>query len=273
MIDKIFAAPKGLEDESSGVAFAMQNELSYEVPSFSTAEKLINKEKHLEKAIEKYDLIGGWLAIQGPSADVNPMSGDTEIALVSLHRYTQAISVCKAMGAKYVIFNSPYHSVRDISGGYNEWLAASVDFWQKLVEEQLRSTNIVLLIANVMEASPGQLTELISRIDSPRVKGCIDVGYANIFSQMPALDWLDAMGSDVEYVRASNNDGKVNSRESFLTGTVDMEAFINHMALLPQRLHLSIGVQDLAGLKDSYELVKPFIKMQQEQMVTKSLII
>ncbi len=273
LIDKVFAAPKHLNDESLGVAFSVENEIGYEIPSFSTAEKLIHHKKHLKTYQKNYEAIEGWLSVQGPSADVNPLSEDSEIALVSLHRYTQTIEVCKAMGAQYVIFNSPYHPVQDVSGGYNHWLSASVDFWQKLIEEQLRSTRIILLISNVMEKSPAPLTELIARIDSPRLKSCIDVGYVNVFSKIPALDWLDAMGSDVEYVRVSNNDGKINAHQSFLDGTIDMSAFINHMALLPQRLHLSMDVHDLKGLKESYELIKPFIKMQQEQMVTKSLII
>ncbi len=273
LIDKIFAAPKHLKDEDLGVAFSLDNELGYEVPSFSSSETLIKKDKYLETYQKKYEAIESWMSIQGPSADINPLSEDSEIALVSLHRYTQTIDVCKALGAKYIIFNSPYHSIQEVSGGYNEWLSASVDFWQKLVEEQLRSTNIVLLISNVMEKSPDPINELIARIDSPRVKSCVDIGYANIFSKIPALDWLDAMGSDLEYVRASNNDGKVNSHQSFVDGKIDMSAFINHMALLPQRLHLAIDVHDLNGLTDSYELVKPFLKMQREQMVTKSLII
>ncbi len=273
MIDRIFAAPKQLDDEDQGVAFAIEREIGYEIPVFASPEMLINKDQHMEILKLRYQNIPGWRALHAPVQDGNPVSADPEIALASLHRYTQAIDACKELGAKYIIFQSAYNPAYRYNGNYQEWVAASANFWKSIIEEQLRATDIVLLIANFMEEEPGLLRDLISRVDSNRLKICLDIGHVNVFSTKPAIDWLDFLDTDVEYVRASNNDQATNSHNTFEEGTIDMKGFVNHMALLPQRLHLAIDVHDMDGLRESYEMIQPYLRMQQDLTTTKSLII
>lgn len=273
MIDRIFAAPRQLDDEDWGVAFAIEYGMGYEIPVFESPEMLIHKEQHLDILQLRYQNIPGWRSLHVPLQDINPVSVDPEIALASLRRCTQAVEACKALGAKYIIFQSPYNPAYKYGGKYQEWVSASADFWKSLIEEQLRATDIVLLIANFMEEEPTLLRDLISRVDSTRLKICLDTGHVNLFSAKPAIDWLDFLDTDVEYVRASNNDQATNSHSAFDEGTIDMKGLINHMALLPQRLHLAICVQGMEGVRSSYAMLQPYLQMQQGLTNTKSLII
>ena len=281
MIDRLFLAPKQLRDLDFALSFSEekkrphleQKDLGIELLPFLENSDFTTLEKFYNTYHERLKWVPGWLCLNGPAADISPMTTDSEVGLTAFHRFTQTINMAKQLGVKYVIFNMPYAPFYKVSGTYQNWLSATCDFWQFVVDEQLRGTNITVLLANVMEESPDVLIELLSRIHSPKVRLCLDVGYANVCSEIPVIDWLDRLGNDVDYVRVSNNDGRTVTYDALGEGRIDMASFINHLALLPQRFNLSIQAKDTDVLMRSFALVEPYMELQQQHMATKSLLI
>jgi hypothetical protein len=52
-----------------------------------------------------------------------------------------------------------------------------------------------------------------------------------------------------------------------------MDSFLNHIALLPQKLHLCIETASLEALESSYAKVAPYLQLQNEHIQSKSFLI
>jgi sugar phosphate isomerase/epimerase len=272
VIDKIYAAPKYIKQED-GIQFAIDNNICYEVPSFMSPASLDNQKEEIVKFREKLGNFQGTLSLHGPIYDMNPVSLDPQISKSSKHRYTQAIDVCKDLGVKYLVFHSQYTPIFEVANVYNEWLAQNVDFWQEIIDHQLKDTDMVILMENFMDTTPDIINNLVSRVDSPNFKACLDTGHVNLFSKIPPIDWLDEMGSNLTYIHAHNNSGDKDDHHSFQKGTIDMEGFLNHLILLPNKMSLAIEVFSMDGIQESFEMLMPYIEMQKQQDVRKSFLI
>ncbi len=272
MIDKIYAAPKYIPLES-GIEFALNNNICYEVPAFMSPASLDNQVEELETFRQKLNGFQGTLSLHGPIYDMNPVSLDPQIAKSSRHRYVQALDVCKKLGVKYLVFHSQYTPIFDVANVYKEWLAQNVDFWQGLIDEHLGDSDMVILIENFMDTTPDIINNLISKVDSPNFKACLDTGHVNLFSKIPPIDWLDEMGGNLAYIHAHNNSGEKDEHRAFDKGTIDMEGFLNHLIMLPNKMSLAIEVFDMEGIDESYKMLAPYMNMQSEHTSSKSFLL
>ena len=272
MIDKIYAAPKYIKLED-GIQFALDKQICYEIPEFMSPASLDNKSEEITKFREKLQGFHGTLSLHGPIYDMNPVSMDPQIAQSSKLRYTQAVEVCKELGVKYLVFHSQYTPIFDVANVYKEWLAQNVDFWQELIDTHLQDSEMVILMENFMDTTPDIINNLVSRVDSPNFKACLDTGHVNLFSKIPPIDWLDEMGSNLEYIHAHNNSGCKDEHMAFQRGTIDMEGFLNHLILLPHKMSLAIEVFNMEGIHESYDMLLPYMEVQKEQTTSKSFLI
>lgn len=272
MIDRVFAAPKGPELEQ-GIQFALTHQLDYELPTFYYVENLDQKDREIARYRELLTDFKGILSMHGPIFDTNVVSMDPEVMRISQQRYLQAIGVAKEMGARYLVFHSQWTPIYPAANATRMWLAKMTEYWEKIIAEHLQGTNLTILIENFLDPSPDSMLTLLSRVNSPHLKACLDTGHVNIFSPLSPIDWLKQLGSHVAYIHAHNNGGEFDSHDSFEQGVLDMESFLSHVALLPQKIHVAIETSTVKGLGASYEILKPYLQLQDEQHVTKSFLI
>jgi sugar phosphate isomerase/epimerase len=272
MIDRIFAAPKGPELEQ-GIEFAITHRLDYEMPTFYYVENLDRKDQEIARYRSLLGDYQGMLSMHGPIFDTNVVSLDPEIMRISRYRYMQAIEIAKEMGVRYLVFHSQWTPIYTAANATKMWLAKVTDFWESLIAEHLEGSNLTVLIENFLDPTPETTLTLLSRVASPHLRACLDTGHVNIFSELSPIDWIREMGTYVVYIHAHNNAGELDSHDSFEKGLLDMESFLNHMALLPQKLHLAIETSTIKGLSNSYDMLKPYIKLQNEQFASKSFLI
>ncbi len=272
MIDKIYAAPKYINLED-GIQFAIDHCCCYEIPEFMSPASLDNPSESIANFKKKLGDFEGTLSLHGPIYDMNPVSLDPHIAESSKLRYSQALHVCKEMNVKYLVFHSQYTPIFEVANVYKEWLAQNVDFWQELIDTHLQDSEMVILMENFMDTTPDIINSLVSRVDSPNFKACLDTGHVNLFSKIPPIDWLDEMGNNLVYIHAHNNSGSRDEHQAFHKGTIDMEGFINHLALLPHKMSLAIEVFNMEGLEESHQMLQPYMKLQQEQSTSRSFLI
>lgn len=272
MIDRIFAAPKG-PDLEQGIEFALNNRLDYEVPTFYYVENLDNKDAEITRYRRLLQGFEGILSMHGPIFDTNVVSLDPEILKVSQLRYRQAIEVAKEMDARYLVFHSQWTPIYTAANATKLWLAKVTDFWEKLIEEHLEGSNLTVLIENFLDDRPDSMNTLLNRVASPHLKACLDTGHVNIFSELSPVDWIRELGNQVVYIHAHNNGGELDTHDSFEKGLLDMEGFLNHVALLPQKIHLAIETSTIKGLQNSYDMLKPYLALQKEQFASRSFLI
>ncbi len=272
MIDRIFAAPKGPELEQ-GIDFALTHRLDYEIPTFYYVENLDNRDVEIARYRTLLKEFDGVLSMHGPIFDTNVVSMDPEILKVSRMRYKQAIQIALDMNVRYLVFHSQWTPIYTAANATKMWLAKVTDFWEKLIAEHLEGTNLTILIENFLDESPDSMNTLLSRVGSPHLKACVDTGHINIFSELSPIDWIRDLGSQVVYIHAHNNGGELDSHDSFEKGLLDMEGFLNHVALLPQKIHLAIETSTIKGLHNSYQMLQPYLALQSEQFASKSFLI
>lgn len=272
MIDEIFAAPKG-GDLEEGIAFARDNGLGYELPTLYYPEALDNSPQEVKKYRQLLEGFEGTLAMHGPIFDMNPASPDPKIAEASRYRYHQAIEVALELDVKYLVFHSQYTPIYRAANCVKPWINHTTDFWRETIEKHLAGTQLTVVIENYLDESPEYIQLLIERVASPHLRACLDIGHVNIFSKMAPNDWLDALGNDLVYIHAHNNNGELDEHQSFDKGSIDMEGFLNHLALTTSRAHLALETNSVEGLAESYEITKPYLEIQDEHFSSKSFLV
>lgn len=272
MIDRIFAAPKS-PDIEQGIEFALLNHLDYEVPTFYYVENLDRKEQEIARYRGLLRDFQGVLSMHGPIFDTNVVSMDPEILKISQYRYKQAIEVAKELDVRYLVFHSQWTPIYTAANATKIWLTKVTNFWEGLIDEHIKDSNLTILIENFLDDTPDSINTLLSRVNSPHLKACVDTGHINIFSELSPIDWLRELGNHAVYIHAHNNGGELDSHDSFEKGLIDMEGFLNHIALLPQKLHLAIETSTVKGLQSSYDMLKPYLTLQKEQFASKSFLI
>lgn len=272
MIDRVFAAPKGAGIED-GIAYAIEHRLDYELPTFYYPENLDNRDLEIARYNALLTEFRGILSMHGPIFDVNVVSLDPEIERISHRRYIQAIEIAKEMDVRYLVFHTQWTPIYPAANATASWLGKVTDYWEKMITEHLEGSNITVLLENFLDPTPDSMLTLLSRISSPHLKACLDTGHVNIFSELSPIDWIHELGSHVAYIHAHNNGGTLDSHEAFDQGLIDMESFLNHLALLPQKIHLAIETNTIEALAESHALLKPYLKLQNEQFASKSFLI
>ena len=272
MIDRVFAAPKGPELEQ-GIQFALHHQLDYELPTFYYVENLDAKDREIARYQQLLAGFQGILSMHGPIFDTNVVSLDPELMRISRQRYIQAINVAKEMGVRYLVFHSQWTPIYPAANATRMWLNKMTEYWEQTIAEHLQGTQLTVLIENFLDTSPESMMTLLSRIDSPHLKACLDTGHVNIFSELSPIDWLKTLGNQVVYIHAHNNGGELDSHDAFGQGLLDLDSILQHVALLPQKIHVAIETSTVKGLSESYEILKPYWQIPTPQVGIKSFLI
>lgn len=272
MIDRIFVAPKDSALEE-GLAFARAHHLDYEISLGDAGEFWT----HTDAVVDRYRTalkgFSGLLSMQSPVVDINVVSPDPEIARISRERCVQTIEIAKLLGVRYLVMPSQWTPLYPVTSSLKSWLARLTDFWEETIAEHLEGTPMAIVLENMMEPTPEHLITLLSRVNSSHLRAGVDTGHVNIFSSCSPMDWLRELGSQVAYIHAHNNAGDVDSHLAFDKGLIDMDSFLNHLALLPQKVHLSIATASMESLESSYAQLAPHLQLQKEQGSSKSFLI
>jgi len=272
MIHSIFAAPKG-GDLAEGIRYAIDQGLNYELPTFYYPYILDNADSEIEKFALLLKDFQGTLSMHGPIFDMNPVSLDPGIAEVSRQRYQQAIAVAKRMNVKYLVFHSQYTPIYTAADCLKPWMNSTIEFFESLLENELADSNLTLLLENYLDETPIYLKTILSRINHPQLRCCLDIGHVNIFSQRSPLEWLEDLGNFVVYIHAHNNHGALDNHLGFQQGSIDMAGFLSHLALTSHRVHLAVETGSVSDLKTSHQQVLPYLEMQSTQLRSKSFLV
>ncbi len=275
MIRDIFAAPKTPNNENleEGIAFAQAHGIGYEAPVFYSPTVLDNHMEEVRVFRPMLNEFTGLISVHGPIFDMNPVSLDPAIEAITLNRYVQAIEVAKALKAKYLVVHSQYTPIYEAAGVMKKWLHKTTDFWEGIIEKYLEDSHLTVVVENFLDPDPEGILTLVSRLNSPHLKACLDIGHTNIFSKMPPSDWLDALGSHLAYVHAHNNDSFHDDHQSFEVGTLDMDAFLNHLVLTTHKIDVALETNSIEGMGRSLEMLKPYLELQNNQFKSKSFLV
>lgn len=162
-----------------------------------------------------------------PFNELFPCAIDPKARELARYRYRQAIALTREYGAEKIV----------IHGGYHPWIyypiwytEQSIPFWKDFLREQ--SGDITILLENVLEEEPGMLLDIVKGVGDPRLRICLDVGHANVYSKVPVMDWLEACAPYIGHFHIHNNDGSWDTHSALDQGSIPIRTLLTRAEVL-----------------------------------------
>lgn len=157
----------------------------------------------------------------GPFNELFPCAIDPLARELAAKRFRQAMALARNYGAKKLILHGGCHPRLY----YPSWFVEqSVLFWREFLAQNPDSMEICL--ENVLDPEPGLLGAIVRQVNDPRLRLCLDVGHANAYSKIPAMQWIEDWGEYLSHAHIHNNDGTADTHSALYDGTLPMEALV-----------------------------------------------
>ena len=102
-----------------------------------------------------------------------------------------------------------------------------------------------------MEESPESLLRIVTQVDDPRLRLCLDVGHVNCYSSVPASQWMAQWGDALSHLHLHNNDASTDSHGGLSRGSLPMVELIRgiapHMTATLELIEIGDSVHWLKG--------------------------
>jgi sugar phosphate isomerase/epimerase len=232
-MSKLYVQPLVHEMLPEFVAFAQQNSYNLEIATFAYANVYdTDWNQVLKQHKQQLSQFSGQVSLHGVYRDVIIHSHDSKIAEVARERIQGSLDVAKALNAQKIVFHGSVNPLVLDEYYRNNWLEKNAAFWKQILSQYSGT----ILIENVWEPNPDILRILLDMVNSPRLKVCLDVAHANVYSKLSLDDWLSVLGGDVVYMHFSDNNGQVDQHAVIGQGNIDWQSLtgsIQRLGLAP----------------------------------------
>ena len=213
---------KNFEDS---VKFAKELGTNIEISRFARDladidETFDSRVQAMKKALENFD---GEVSLHGFLFDLCVVSLDPLIRKVSRQRFMQTYEAAKILGAKTVLFHTGFNAplkCEDYRRSFRKNFIAYLKDFVKNFEE----SGMVMVLENVQETGPEFILDIIENVGSNNLKASLDIGHANIHSEIPVTEWIKTYGENLYHMHIHNNYGDDDSHFSLLDGNIDAKA-------------------------------------------------
>lgn len=161
------------------------------------------------------------LILHGPFFDLSPASFDSQIKAVTFNRFNLAYDIAKKLGAKKLIFHTGFIPQIYYTEG---WLQNSILFWKEFMTDKDHA--ITICIENVFENEYAPILELLTKVNHPAFKFCLDVGHVNAYSSFSLNTWTKALGHYLSHIHVHNNHGNEDAHLGLENGTLELTLFL-----------------------------------------------
>ena len=210
----------------SAEELAMKHSLGLEIAEFCTAYNMDTDFDTWDGAVREKMRFAERFVFHAPFNELCPAAIDPLIIEVARKRYAQAYLLMDSYGIKKFVVHSGnvpmlYH---------DNWFAEhAIEFWKDFVSD--KPADFSLYIENLFEQSQSLLCEIVKGVADERVKLCLDIGHAALFSEDPSLaGWLRETGPHIGHVHLHNNDGQRDAHDALGDGIINAAAVISAIA-------------------------------------------
>jgi sugar phosphate isomerase/epimerase len=198
--------------------------------------------------------LNGTLTLHGPFMDMVSGSPDPRINAVCVQRYSHAIRVAAELGAKQVVFHANFIGSLHNTFYRDGWHQRNVEFWKPMAEYAAQH-NVVVLLENMWEFDPTILSDLLSQVNHPYLRCCLDVGHAHLFSdrQFSFDYWLRTLEPWLTEVHMNNNNGILDEHHGFdwERGVLDYQTLLPKIRATNNNLDLVLEMDLVQDMRDS----------------------
>ena len=233
-----------IDPEAGNIARAQG--LGVEIAEYCTASNMDEGfEENHRKVLEELRGVTHRI-LHGPFNELFPCAIDPKARALAAQRYRQACDLASGYGADKVVIHAGFVPHIYYPCWYTE---QSVLFWREFLKDT--PGNLTICLENVMESDPGWMRDIVKEVDDPRLGICLDVGHANVCSQIPVSGWLETLGPWIRHFHMHNNDSTADTHSSLAQGNIPMEDILHQAEGLDATVTLEVtnGAVDVDWLR------------------------
>ncbi|MDD7035867.1 MAG: TIM barrel protein [Firmicutes bacterium] len=160
----------------------------------------------------------GAAVLHGPFNELFPAAIDPQARALAMNRLNQAANTAVDLGIRKMVVHSGYIPFVY----FREWHRdRSIEFWREFMED--KPADFILTIENVLDEDPYTMAEIAEGIGDERVGLCLDVGHANVVSELDIEEWIRVFGHHLKHVHLHNNDGSGDYHDEVFRGELPAE--------------------------------------------------
>lgn len=221
-----------------------------ELPEFCMADILRAPDMFVSLAREK---LAGWqgrLGIHGPFSGFELDVKDRDIRAVVQARLDQALGVCEALEAAFMVLHSPFDlwDAHNMAGTDLDRRAAAILETLRPALTRAEDQGTVLVLENIKDVDPGHRAAVIAAADSPALRLSVDTGHANWAHHMaggPPVDrFIAAAGAMLGHVHLQDTDGYADRHWVLGEGTIPWAPVFRALGEVKADPHLIVEIKD-----------------------------
>jgi sugar phosphate isomerase/epimerase len=194
----------------------------------------------------------GHLGLHGAFYDMVSASLDPAIVDVTRIRYRQNLHAAAVLEADYIVFHVNYMGFLKFPDYRPGWHRRQVAFWQPYAEEAAR-LGIYILLENLWEDDPTLITEILTAVNNPYLKACLDISHATLFSRDPIEHWLTVFTPHLHLCHLNNHDGQQDLHWPLNRGVIDYPHIMELLRRLPAAPLFTLEMPHLEWMKSSLD--------------------
>ncbi len=166
--------------------------------------------------------------LHAPFFDLAPGALDPAILAASRDKLRRAFDLAKIFQPKSVVCHLNYETNKQ---GYKkeEWKQAALATWREMTQLAAAS-GTVLMLENTYENNPEAHETILSTLNSPRARFCLDVGHLMSFAKTPWQDWLPRLSPWLGQLHLHDNNGDGDQHLGLGLGSFDFQALFDFLA-------------------------------------------
>lgn len=201
----------------------------------------------------------GMLGFHGAFYDMVSASVDPAIVALTLQRYRQNVEVANHLGGRYVVFHANYMGGFKLADYREGWHRRQVAFWRSFMEE-VGDRDVTVVLENMWADEPSIIADILSAVDHPRLRACLDVGHVYLFSDHPVGVWIDVLEPFLYGCHVNNHDGRLDLHWPLDRGVIDYPPILEKLRRLARPPLLTLEMPDwetIAASLHYFDLTDP----------------
>ena len=122
------------EDFAQTVKLAENLSANIEICKFADANILDgNLDTELAVFVDALKDFKGKVSIHGTFTDLNPISKDSRITELTIHRYKQSLHIAKSLNAETIVFHTGYNGLVKSAAYHDMFINNQIKFWSEFI--------------------------------------------------------------------------------------------------------------------------------------------
>ncbi len=165
--------------------------------------------------------------LHAPFGDLSPGASDKRILEATRNKLLKAFDLIDIFKPISIVCHPGFEEIKH-SSKYHEWLANSLETWQELLSIA-ESHQVAMMLENTYETRADQLAAILTELDSPYARFCLDTGHVLAFAGNTWQDWVDPMEPWLGQLHLHDNRGDKDRHLAIGSGIFDFAGLLSHL--------------------------------------------